>query len=174
MYNDFDARQTLINVNEIIDLDFADSQCTSSTRDFLEDSLGFRAIPQEILDDGYLKQDELDLSRWVIDSLLFLYGNTDINSEEYHEAVLQLCRGKWSHLHANNPEDIKRFEIRYRRGWSKADSLYDCWLLLHSNTRECFDYDLFIRRYRDFREALEERYTNSKARDMPFYAKLID
>ena len=112
--------------------------------------MDFRAIPQEILDDGFLKQDELDSSRWVIDSPLFLYGDIYINSEEYREAVLQLCGRKWSH--SNNPEDIKRFEIRYGHGWSKADSLYDCWLLLHSKTRECFDYDLFIRRYRHFRE----------------------
>ena len=86
--NDFDAKQSLINVNKITNLDFANSQCTSSTIDCLEDPLDFRAIPQEILDDGFLKQDELDSSRWVIDSPLFLYGDIDINSEEYHEAVL--------------------------------------------------------------------------------------
>ena len=126
VYNDFDAKQSLNNVKEITDLEFADSQCTSSTIDYLEDPLDFRAIPQEILDDRFLKQDELDSSRWVIDSTSFVYGDIDVNSEEYHEAVLQLCGGKWSHLHANNPVEIKRFEIRYRRGRSKADSLYDC------------------------------------------------
>ena len=62
VYNDFDAKQSLINVNEITDLEFADSQCTSSTIDYLEDPLDFRAIPQEILDDGFLKQDEVDSS----------------------------------------------------------------------------------------------------------------
>ena len=107
MYNDFDAKQSLINVNEITDLDFADSQCTSFTIDYIEDPLDFR---------------------------VFLYEDIDINSEEYHEAVLQLCGGKWSHLYGNNPEAIKRFEIRYRRGWNKAESLYDCCLLLHSKT----------------------------------------
>ena len=73
VYNDFDAKQSLINVNEITDLEFADSQCTSSTIDYLEDPLDFRAIPQEILYDGFLKQDEVDSSRWVVDSPLDAY-----------------------------------------------------------------------------------------------------
>ena len=55
--------------------------------------MDFRAIPQEILDDGFLKQNELDSSQWVIDSPLFLYGDVDINSEEYHEAVLRFVEG---------------------------------------------------------------------------------
>ena len=62
VYNNFDAKQSLINVNEITDLEFADSQCTSSTIDYLEDPLDFHAIPQEILDDGFLKQDKLHFS----------------------------------------------------------------------------------------------------------------
>ena len=95
-----------MNDNEITDLDFKDSQCTSSTIDYLGNHLDFRAIPKEILSDGFLKQDELDSSPWVTDSPSFLYGDININSEVYHEAVLQRCGGKWTHLHANNPEDI--------------------------------------------------------------------
>ena len=42
---------------------------------------------------------------------------------------------------------VFRFEIRFRSKFTGTDSFYDAWLIINEKKRDCFDYDIFNKRF---------------------------
>ena len=76
----------------------------------------------------------------------------DMNSAPYHRAVYHCIQGRFEgHVKLDDRNNYDLFVSRRKMGWTKADSLYDAWLLANfEETRGSFDLDLFSRYFYRF------------------------
>ena len=81
------------------------------------------------------------------------------DDELYLEKVYLIASGDtdtWESL-VISEQAKKVFGYRLKHGWSKADSVYDAWLLLRKQRRSWFRYDLFFEKYPEFRQERQQK-----------------
>ena len=70
-------------------------------------------VPEDMLEKVSLNLDQRIPERWTKSNGFFVYEG-DINSEEYHEKVLLIARGKWRKMDLD-VEGAERFDRRRRK-----------------------------------------------------------
>ena len=98
-------------------------------------------VPQQILDEILLHEDESDDIRYSYDSPLFA-SNCGINTSQYYYKVFKIVVVA-CHKMKLHGEDSSKYHARYRIKWGGADTFYDSWLLLNGLKRESFQLDKF-------------------------------
>ena len=107
-------------------------------------------VPQQVLDEILLHEDESDAIRYSCDSPLFA-SNCEINTSQYYYKVFKIVVVA-CHKMKLHGEDSSRYHARYRTKWGGADTFYDGWLLLNGLKRESFQLDKFEKMFPNWLE----------------------
>ena len=112
-------------------------------------------VPQETLDMFTLATEELNPDVYRKTNEYCLYDRYVFNTDDYMDAVFQLCSGQWirARIYA---ADYERFKMRDRCGWKGIDTLYDAYLVLEKRPRRIFDDDKFHTMFPDFEDTMKE------------------
>ena len=98
-------------------------------------------VPQQLIDNILLHEDETDTIRYSYDSPLFA-TNCDINCSQYYYKVFKIVVVACHKMELHG-EDSSRYHVCYSNNWGGADTFYHSWLLLNGLRREAFKLEKF-------------------------------
>ena len=150
VYNDFDY-----DTNELLEReeDFSfghvtlDDSVPCSSIDNLD-----RFVPQSAIDHAVLSADrneEILYNLVTFDTDLFDCESLNAD-DEYMRKVSELAAGKLEDVEISC-ETIEIFHMRERLNWSKADSVFDAWLIQQGISRPWFPVKEFVQKYPMFK-----------------------
>lgn len=146
MYNDFCRKKASNWQQKISNTLITCSENIETMRD---------VVPQQVVDDVVLQEDEKDVSRYSYETPFFA-AECEINCPDYYYKVFKVVAVA-CHKMELRAEEQTRYRIRYRNKWGGADTLYDGWLLLNGLERDEFEKDCFQDMFPNWRK-LNEYY----------------